>query len=246
MTRIRLRTALAVLTLVLLTASACSAESLIESGIERAAENEGVELDLDIDLSGDGSIDFASPDGEGSITFDEDGNVTFESDDGSGSMSVDEDGSVQFETDDGSGSMSIDEDGNMVFETEEGSGSMTTTEDGGFSVVNPDGSSFAVSSQPPAGWPSELGAPASADPEQTQYTVASEAGTVTYAATFIADESDPYYDQVLERLVSAGWTLEESQGQTGFGQAASFVRGTDTAQVSMFGEITSIVIVQQN
>jgi len=231
----------------------CSAESLaeqaLEAGIERAAAAEGNDIDLELDLDFDsegGGINFSSPDGEGSVTFDGEGGFDFSSPDGDGSVTFTEDGVITFETDEGNGTMTFDEEqGDMLFESDEGTVSFTTDDDDGFTMVDADGVTTSVSSEPSAGWPIDLGIPASTNADENLYTMVDEADATTFGATLVRDEANDFASQAINRLVAAGWEVESAENQPGLGQSASLTKGQDTAQISVFGELLTVMIVQQ-
>jgi len=84
-------------------------EGLIERQIESAAENEGVDVDVDYD---DGNFSVQTEDGEFEMNTDGDGNFTISGADGEEQFSAEGDGegNVSIETEDGQLTMSTDTD----------------------------------------------------------------------------------------------------------------------------------------
>jgi hypothetical protein len=84
-------------------------EGLIERQIESAANEEGVDVDIDLD---GGNFSVQTEDGQFEMSTDEDGNFTITGDDGEEQFSAegDGDGNVVIESDDGSLTMSTDTD----------------------------------------------------------------------------------------------------------------------------------------
>jgi hypothetical protein len=82
-------------------------EGLIERQIESAAEDEGVDVDVDFD---DGNLSVQTEDGEFEMTTDDDGNFTISGADGEEQFSaeVDDEGNVSLDTEDGQVTMSTD------------------------------------------------------------------------------------------------------------------------------------------
>ena len=234
MSRSRILSSIAAASLGIALLGACSTEALTERavgfGLERAIEG-SEDIDLDFGSDGSGGFSISTDEGDFSLNFDEDnGGIVFDTDEGQGSISFDEDnGGIVYDTDEGQGSISFDEDG-IVYDTDEGQGTIDfNQEDGSISfdtdegdgVINFDDDTGAVSfesgdgssavfgaTEVPAEWPSAIGVPQTAVPDETFFSVLNLGEDTVVSAVFQHSPDEPFADLAQSVFEAQGFTVQ--------------------------------------
>jgi len=216
MSRSRILSSIAAASLGIALLGACSTEALTERavgfGLEQAIEG-SENIDLDFGSDGSGGFSISTDEGDFSLNFDEgNGGIVFDTDEGQGSISFDEDnGGIVYDTDEGQGTIDFNqEDGSISFDTDEGDGVINFDDDtGAVSFESGDGSSAVFgATEVPAEWPSAIGVPQTAVPDETFFSVLNLGEDTVVSAVFQHSPDEPFADLAQSVFEAQGFTVQ--------------------------------------